>query len=54
MKNAEKVGSSDACSNALQDRGLKAEGIPCTFMTKYACIVDAGESTRKRMEGALP
>ena len=55
-KCAEKVGRSDASSNALQDERTRVQetcsalGI-CT--TEYACIVEADESTRKRMEGTL-
>ena len=53
----EKVGSSDGSSHALQDQKMQARRKPCSFSgirkTKYACIVEADESTRKRLEGTL-
>ena len=55
-KNAEKVGSSDASSNVLQDQRTRVQGTcstPSICKTKYACTVEADESTRKRMEGTL-
>ena len=55
-KYAEKVGSSDARSNALQDQGRKYKETgrtPDAQKTKYACIVETDEPTRKRMEGTL-
>ena len=54
-KCAKKVGSSDASSNALQDQRCERETCrtPDARKTKYACIVEADESTRTRLEGTL-
>ena len=53
-KCVEKVGSSDASSNALQDQGARKHvALLMLAKTKYACIVEADESTRKRLEGNL-
>ena len=46
-KCAQKVGNSDASRNALQTSTCVEE-----HKTKYACIVEADESMRKRMEGS--
>ena len=52
FKRAEKVGSSDPNSNALQDQVRKETcRTPDAPKTKYACIVEADESTNKRVEG---
>ena len=53
---SEKVGSSDASSNALQNTDKEQwENPPQYWETqdKYACIVDADENTRTRLEGAV-
>ena len=55
-KIAERVVSSDASSCALQDRRRtyrETWSTSGTRKTKYACIVQADESTRKRLEGTL-
>ena len=54
-KCAKKVGSSDASSNALQDQRCERETCrtPDARKTKYACIVEADESTRTRLEDSL-
>ena len=57
-KNARnKTGSSDASCNALQDQGRKVQGNMSHSLIlpgqKHACIVEADESTRKRLEGTL-
>ena len=51
----EKVGSSYASSNALQDQVNYKETCrtPDAPKTQYACIVEGEESTRKRLEGTL-
>ena len=57
QKRTEKVGSSDASSHALQDQEKRARRKTCsssgTRRTKYACIVEGDESSRKRLEGTL-
>ena len=53
---SEKVGSSDASSNALQNTDKEQWEHPPQYwetQDKYACIVDADESTRPRLEGAV-
>ena len=50
------MGSSDASSNALQDHGRTYKETcrnPDAPKTIYACIVEADESARKRLEGTL-
>ena len=52
---SEKVGSSDASSNALRNIDKEQWRIQRNIgkrKTKYACVVDADESTRPRLEGA--
>ena len=52
----EKFGSSDASIHALQDQEMQyGETCSCsgTPKTTYACIVEADESTTKRLEGTL-
>ena len=50
------MGSSGDSSNALQDQGKNVQGT-CRNLdapkTNYACIVEADESMRKRLEGIL-
>ena len=49
-----KVGSSDASSNALQNTDKEQWETRRSIgkrKTKYACVVDADESTRPRLEG---
>ena len=51
----EEVGSSDASSNALQNTGKEQWRTHRNLVKrkkKYACVVDADESTRPRLEGA--
>ena len=51
-----KVGSSDASCNALQKTEKVVEKTHRSIgkrKTKYACVVDADESTRPRLEGAV-
>ena len=53
---SEKVGSSDASSNALQNTDREQWGNPPQYWkrtTQYACVVNADESTRLRLEGAV-
>ena len=64
QKRKEKVGSSNACGNALQKGTKKHSQLQETEATsgesdklpktKHACIVEAHESTRQRVESSLP
>ena len=55
-KRTEKVGRSEpaALPSKIRERTYKETGRnPDAPKTKYACIVEADESTRKRLEGTL-
>ena len=52
---SQKVGSSDACRNSLQNTDKEQWRNPPQYWEthdEYACVVDADESTRPRLEGA--
>ena len=51
-KRQEKVGSSNGCGNAVRESNK--ETLPKISKIKHACIVEAHESTRQRLESSLP
>ena len=58
LKMQEKIGNSNDSSHTLQDCKRKKHGVTRSktndFKSKLACILEASESTRMRMEETLP